>query len=422
MESTMSTKTLNILVDQRFEQCPEGHFWTHLPPAYPFFEKTLSIFDQVRVIARSFPVAQPSPRARRVDGPRVSVLAVPCYNGIVDFLTRQASIRHRLGHIAELDGSFLLRVPSQIGFMLAARLEALGKPYGVELLTDPWDFFAPGVASSRLASLFRPYVCARSRHLCAQAQVVNYVTGTATRRQNPPLRALWSASVSDVELNADAFCQPDLPLAAVPAAQPIEIVTVGFLDLLYKGQDVLLEALARCLSQAASTGESFSFRLTFVGDGLRRQALLDQASRLGLEGFVHVTGLLGGPAEVRKFLRRSQLFVLPSRAEGIPRALLEAMAASLPCIATSVGAMPDLLDPRWIVPPASAPALAEKLLEFARSRSDWPSTGERNQNVAHAFESSKLAPQRLDLYRAVQQMPFTGQSISLPEAKIFHAA
>lgn len=396
----MPTSTLNILVDQRFERSPDGCFWTHLPPAYPFFEKALRVFDRIRVIARVIPVAEVSPRARRVDGERVTVLALPCYSGIGQFLLRQGEIRSELHSIAKLEGSFLLRIPSQIGFMLASQLEALNKPYAVELLTDPWEFFAPGVASSKLIASLRPYFCLRSRQLCAQARVVNYVTGEATRSQNPASNADWSGKVSDVDLAPDSFCSP-LPRASRPhATGRLEIVTVGFLDLLYKGQDLLLEAMA----MFASNHPSQPFRLKFVGDGARRPALLQLAQQLGIAASVEITGLLGGPVEVRQHLQAADCFVLPSRAEGIPRALIEAMAASLPAIGTSVGAMPDLLDRRWIVPPASAQLLYKKIAEFAHCPDEWESIGRRNQKVARSFESSTLFPQRQEMYTAVRDL------------------
>lgn len=409
----MPSSTLNILVDQRFEQSPDGCFWTHLPPAYPFFEKALRVFDQIRVIARAIPVEKPSLRARRVDGERVKVLALPCYSGIGQFLLRQGEIRSELHLIAKLEGAFLLRIPSQIGFMLASQLEALNKPYAVELLTDPWEFFAPGVASSKLIACLRPYFCHRSRQLCAQAKVVNYVTGEVTRSQNPASNADWSGKVSDVDLASDSFCSPLPPTLRPQASGRLEIVTVGFLDLLYKGQDLLLQAMA----MFAKRHPNHPFRLKFVGDGARRPALLQLADRLGIAGSVEITGLVGGPVEVRQHLQAADCFVLASRAEGIPRALIEAMAASLPAIATSVGAMPDLLDRRWIVPPLSAQLLSKKIAEFAHCPEEWESIGRRNQNVARSFESANLFPQRQEMYAAVrdlldvQQLP-TGASPS----------
>jgi glycosyltransferase involved in cell wall biosynthesis len=73
-------------------------------------------------------------------------------------------------------------------------------------------------------------------------------------------------------------------------------------------------------------------------------------------------------AELLEILQRHNLFVLPSRYEGMPLALLEAMAAGLPCITTWAGAMPDVIRPEvdgLLVPAGDVRALAQALLRGA---------------------------------------------------------
>jgi phosphatidylinositol alpha-1,6-mannosyltransferase len=400
--------TLNLVVDQRFLQSPNGAVWSHSPPAYPFFEQALEVFDRVRLIARTSAISVTPANARRVDGPAVEVMPVPSFVGPFQYLRKRSAVSATLDRIARLDGAFLLRIPSQTAFLIASRLDHLHRPYAVELLTDPHDFFAPGVSAHGLAYLFRPYFCRRSRETCARSVAANFVTGSRTLAAHPTPRALWNGNVSDVDLPAEAFPtlsrrRPDRPLA---------IVTVGFLDLLYKGQDLLIRSLATCHRQG------LDFRLSFVGDGENRPRLLALASSLGIGGRVHITGPLGGPTEVRAHLEQSDLFVLPSRAEGIPRALLEAMAAGLPAICSNVGAMPDLLPSRWVIPASDEAALGAKLMEFAKHRDLWPELGAQNQLAARAFERSILRPQRKAFYEAVHN---GCQLWSLP-GEIPHAA
>ncbi len=388
--------TLNLVVDQRFLQTPDGSVWTHTPPTYDFFRPALEVFDRLRVIARIADIASPPPNARRVDGPGVELVAIPSYIGPFQYLRRHASISSVLSRIIHLDGSFLLRIPSQTGFLVASRLEQIQRPYAVELLTDPHDFFAPGISPHGLAFLFRSYFSRRSRELCARSLVTNFVTGSSTRKANPATSAMWAGSLSDVDLPPEAF----LPPRSKPSGAPIEIISVGLLDLLYKGQDLLIRSLAMCRQ------EGLDFRLTFAGDGENRQHLLALAASLGIDDRVSITGALGGADQVRSWLARSDLFVLPSRAEGIPRALLEAMAAGLPAICSNVGAMPDLLPSQWIVPSGSARLLADKLMEFSRLPHLWPEMSALNQAAARSFERSVLWPERKQFYEAVRRHTF----------------
>ncbi len=401
-------RVLNLVVDQRFHRSPDGAVWSHTPPAYPFFEQALEVYDHIRLIARTNDVTEPPSTARRVDGPGVELLAVPAYVGPFQYLFKRSEVIRRLSAIADLDGAFLMRIPSQTAFLLAEFLERKGRPYSSELLTDPHDFFAPGVSPHGLAFWFRSYFCRRSRQLCERSVAANFVTGSRTREAHPTPRAIWSSRISDVDLPIEAF----LPIEGRAPSRSVRIVTVGYLDLLYKGQDVLLHSLA------AARLRGLDFELTFVGDGENRTRLAELAASLGIGDQVHFTGPLGGPSAVRQELAQSDLFVLPSRAEGIPRALLEAMAAGLPAICSNVGAMPDLVESRWIIPSGDPASLTTRILEFAAIRPQWRAIADRNQQAARGFESTILRPQRRQFYQAV----WNAHESSLRPEELIHAA
>lgn len=110
-----------------------------------------------------------------------------------------------------------------------------------------------------------------------------------------------------------------------------------------------------------------AFRATLVGDGPERGALEARVTSLGLSGRVR---FLGERPDVERLLPAMDVFVLSSREEGIPNALLEAMAAGRPSVATAVGGTPEVLEDGatgWLTPPG-APALLAERLEEALSR------------------------------------------------------
>lgn len=81
-------------------------------------------------------------------------------------------------------------------------------------------------------------------------------------------------------------------------------------------------------------------RLTLIGDGPLRADLERRIAERGLDHRVRLTGMLADPAPV---LREADLFVLPSGAENLPLALLQAMASGLPVVASRVGGIPDVV-------------------------------------------------------------------------------
>lgn len=124
----------------------------------------------------------------------------------------------------------------------------------------------------------------------------------------------------------------DIPTQS-PVAPIRDVLFLGTLKK-QKGVDVLMRAWAM-------TKCTDGHRLLIVGDGPERRALEDLARSLGIEPRVRFLGLRH---DVDQLLARRRVFVLPSRWEGMPNALIEAMAHGLPCISTSVDGVTDVLD------------------------------------------------------------------------------
>ena len=154
----------------------------------------------------------------------------------------------------------------------------------------------------------------------------------------------------DVERFADANADP-----TVRGENGAPVVgSVGCLAA-RKDYRTLLDALALLVRRGRS------FRLVLIGDGKERGALERRAAELGLAGRVR---FLGERPDVERLLPGIDVFVLSSREEGIPNALLEAMAAGRPAVATAVGGTPEVLEDGktgWLVPPADPAALAAAL-------------------------------------------------------------
>jgi glycosyltransferase involved in cell wall biosynthesis len=123
-----------------------------------------------------------------------------------------------------------------------------------------------------------------------------------------------------------------------------------------KGADVMLDALAR---------SNDGWRLSVIGDGGERDRLTKQAARLGIADRVTWHGAV---AHAGALMTAFDAFVLSSRTEGTPIALLEAMNAKVPVVAARVGGVPDVVtqDQALLVPPDSPATIAAALSEIQR--------------------------------------------------------
>jgi len=152
-----------------------------------------------------------------------------------------------------------------------------------------------------------------------------------------------------------------------------------------KGLDVLLQA---CGALAA---ERSDWHLHLIGDGSERGSLERQAQACGLDGRVSFHGSRPHH-ELPRWLQAADLFVLPSRSEGVPNVLLEASACGTPWVASEVGGIPEIagLGASTLVPPERADALAGAISRSLDAPPPRPAVGPRDRREAVAAISDFL--------------------------------
>ncbi|MFG3707777.1 glycosyltransferase [Micromonospora sp. NPDC047670] len=382
--------------EARFSRTPDGAVWTSDGPAYRFWTRYLSVFDEVRVVARVRDTADPGAKAVRTDGSGVHVWPVPYYVGAREYLATRAAIGRVLRSAADRDDAVILRVPSPIGTRLAAHRDRQRLPYALEVVGDPYDVFAPGVLRHPLRPLLRRRFADRLRRECRSAVAASYVTESHLQARYPAGPDVPTAAISSIDLPVDAFVERPRVITHRGDAEPT-LISIGTMDQLYKGIDVLIEALAR-LNRAGAPA-----RLIHLGTGRYRPDLERLAERLGVADRVRFEGWCPPGTAVRRQLDAADLFVMPSRTEGLPRALIEAMARALPAVGTRVGGIPELLEPADLVGPDDPEALAAAVAGMLGDPRRMTAASARNLTRARRYSRDSLAPRREAFYRAVRQ-------------------
>ncbi|MFH1263190.1 MAG: glycosyltransferase [Pseudomonadota bacterium] len=178
----------------------------------------------------------------------------------------------------------------------------------------------------------------------------------------------------------------------IPASARV-VGTVGNLRPV-KDQMALLSAFG---SLAKEDSDLF---LVIVGEGEMRSALEAEARRVGLEGRVKLPGYR---SDAPRLFSAFDLFVLSSKSEGLPLALLEAMAAGRPCVATAVGGIPEVItdgENGRLVPPESPVGFARVMRQLLADPENAGRMGERGRwTVAERFSEKQMVEKYLELYR-----------------------
>jgi glycosyltransferase involved in cell wall biosynthesis len=178
----------------------------------------------------------------------------------------------------------------------------------------------------------------------------------------------------------------------VPAGDRLRVGTVGRL-IERKGIDRLLKAARIILNEFPRT------HFVIVGDGPYRESLEQLAKNLDIEGDVSFEGTLTDMASV---YANVDIFVLPSMEEGLPIAVLEALASQRAVVATSVGAIPELIIPGQtgiLVRPGEVDELADAVRSFILDPALRRELGKRGANLVRSqYSSERMSQSYFQLY------------------------
>jgi glycosyltransferase involved in cell wall biosynthesis len=167
-----------------------------------------------------------------------------------------------------------------------------------------------------------------------------------------------------------------------------------------KGFSFLLQAAASVLSQFQN------LEVCLVGDGPARAALEAEAAKVGLSYRLKMPGRATSALAVAEALSAFDVFVLPSLSEGLPTAVLEAMAAGTPVVASSVGGLPELITDGVngrLVPSGKVPPLVQALRELLESHEERRRLATAAQASLGPYQPAQVVAAYEELYARVLQ-------------------
>lgn len=380
------------MFDHKFSLKPDGTVWAHTMFGATFFQRYLTVFKSIRVIARLRPVESEPAGAVRVDSAYVKFVAIPYYEGPGGYLRVRRLLAATIKAELRASRAVILRVHQALPSLAARMCRSRGIPYGVEVVGDPWDTFSPGAFGHPARALLRVIAALDLKVTCSNSAASSYVTQYALQRRYPPRKGTFTTYASSIELyNVTSEPRDEAHFRQLPT----RLLFVGALNQLYKGQDILLRAFA-CVRQAG-----LDVKLVIVGDGSYRQYLENLCVRMQIEEHVDFKGALPAGAAVRGEMDKAHLFVLASRQEGLPRAAIEAMARGLPVLLTSVGGNGELVPTCELVPPNNVPALANSIEDKVSDLSVLSRESRRNLERSREYLHDRIQPRRLMFYKAV---------------------
>ena len=221
-----------------------------------------------------------------------------------------------------------------------------------------WDASDPQGTSRKYRLMRRLCDIAVGRYVAVSTDIADWLNKVIGIRRD---RVTHICNGVDTDRFKPGGAAADIPWAS-QAGEELVLGSIGRLDPI-KNFDLLLDSVAKLA--ASEDDRCRSVRLVLVGDGPQQSALKTRARELGIEERVWFAGSRN---DVPELLRAFDLFVLPSRNEGISNTVLEAMASGLPVIATQVGGNPELVvdgETGALIAPNDAQVIADAISRYA---------------------------------------------------------
>jgi len=385
---------LDVVLELRLYQSEDGVFWTSHARYSTFWQDYLSVFDKVNIVARVQKVKIPNVDWKQIESECVTVYPLPYYVGPSQFLFKIPALVKALYRRRKVQRAVIYRIPGILSWLYGFIALPSTKAFGVEVVGDPKVVFSKDASTHPLRSFFRFLFVRMQERQCWNASSISYVTETTLQRSYPSQPEAFNTYYSSIKLMPEDFKSPVNKIFT----EYLKLICIGSLEQPYKGCDFMLLLLSHLKKK------KIKVTLTWIGGGALLSQMQELAIKLNVNEMVRFLGNVAERKVISAELDDSDIFVLSSRTEGLPRVLIEAMARSLVCVATNVGGVTELLPDKAIFEPDNIEQLTVQLQRIRQM-----TRKERMLEVTHNFERAsnyeclKLAVRRKQMYEALKE-------------------
>ena len=322
-----------------------------------------------------------TPKSDLIISDKVRYISAPKINTLKGLLSYYKYKRIIHDIIKNCDGC-IINVHTSFTSTIAADIcKKIKKPYLTVVVGCAWDaFWNHGYKGKLLA----PIVYANLKRVQRHAQYSIYVTSKFLQSRYPS--SGHQISCSNVELGSLSI--PSLRLEKIKSGilSGKKIATVAAVDVPYKGQEYVIKAL----SVLKNKGIRLDYYLIGQGDNER---LMTTASKYGVTDQVHFKGAIPH-AQILKFLDDIDIYIQPSKQEGLPRALIEAMSRGCICLGSNIAGIPELLEEEYLFDKGNVEQIVRILSNI--SKKERIEEVERNIQKASLYVKKILDKRRSD--------------------------
>lgn len=320
----------------------------------------------------------------------IHVVSVPNFKSPKLYLTEKKKAESIVRSQIEKSDIVVLRTQSSIAQMALKYIRKLNKPYIVESVGCSWDsYWNHGLLGKAVA----PYMYLKTRSAIAGADYVYYVTTKFLQKRYPTHGKTFCCSNVVLDQLEDSTLEKRLiKISEFDPKKKLVLGTAAALDTRYKGQEYVIQAIKDLIDK----GYDVEYHLAGGMTGAKPNSFLkDLAEECGVSDRVVFCGSLASN-QMADYYDSIDIYVQPSKQEGLPRAVIEAMSRGCPVIGTNIAGIPELVQEPFLFKKGSKDELIKALEKMLQG--NLPEIAARNFNKARAYERDKLRCKREQFY------------------------
>jgi len=339
-----------------------------------FFIKYLNVFDNVKVLGEEIKSFLDKSSLMQISDERITVEILPANTSPKDF-RNDKKIKKILREEISKAEAVLIKPACRKGMMAIKIAEKLHKPYMIEMTGDIHNALLQN--PSFVHRMYAPVLYRQIKNAIKNCKYGIYVSESYLQGKYPIAGKMCGCSDVVLEKSEDVVLEKRLEkIENSDSKNLIDLCLVGFYQGNGKGVDTAIRAMSRL-------PENYHFTVLGNGTEENRKKWIEYGEKFGVYNRIHFDEPLSSAKEVLCWLDNFDIFVLPTRSEGLCRCIVEAISRGMPCFATDICTMPELLPKECLFPLDDDEKLANLVKKYVSDK-------ELMKNVARInFENAK---------------------------------
>ncbi len=358
------------------------------------FARYFTVVDKLYVVVRTFSVDKTfaEMNMKPLELKNMEVIEAGNFYSIKCFRQKK-EFQKTIKGILELTDLGFARMPSQTSNVVLEVAQKMGMKYLVEVGGCAWDsFWNHGV----LGKIVAPYMYLTAKQNIKKASFATYVTKEFLQKRYPNYGV--QTNCSNVYLSTtdkDVLIKRIEKIDKMDPLHPVIGQAVNSIDVKYKGEHLII----RTMGELKKKGIIAEFQVVGPGTG---DFLRSEARKHGVSKQLTIIGTLK-KEEMTNWYKSIDIYVQPSKQEGLPRSVIEAMSTACPAIGSSIAGIPELIDRDYLFNPNDIKQIQNVIVRLLSEKNNMKIQATTNFSKSKEYNIEDIENRRQEVFRAYQE-------------------